>query len=242
MNNRALLSLLGASSNSRRVQINNVTNRNELPIGYRVQSCNTCIPGNRLDPIWDSSIQLQALTKTNHRCQPERLLCSRSHTQQQNTNDIQNIIRQIQAALISCLVQVVNTRIATQQSIDAERQIGGGDVWLRAQELYSPKLMLEIMADKKLPDDRLWLKKEEYIDLGKIGGDYNMGNNNNKEQHKSWLYPLIKQEGAVKTLKINSNELMNFLNITKASFGAFRVQIDDNQSKRYFVISLAFKP
>ncbi|MBV9178437.1 MAG: hypothetical protein JO297_15535 [Nitrososphaeraceae archaeon] len=240
MNNLALLSLLATSLNCRRVQNNNVSNRIELPIGYRVQSCNTCIQGNRLDPIWDGSIELQALTKINHRCQPETLLSSIN--QQQNTNDIQNVIRQIQADLISYLVQVVNIRIATQQSMEAGRQIGGDDVWLRAQELYIPKLMFEIMADKKLSDDRSWLKEEEYIDLGNISADCNRGNNNNKEQHKTWVYPLIKQEVVVKTLKINNNEVMNFLNITKSAFGAFQVQVDDNQSNRYFVISIAFKP
>jgi hypothetical protein len=56
-------------------------------------------------------------------------------------------------------------RIATQQSMEAGRQIAGPDVWLRALELYIPKLMFEIMAGKKLPDNRSWLKEEEYIDL-----------------------------------------------------------------------------
>jgi hypothetical protein len=241
MNYITLLLLLTASSNSRSVQNNNMSNRNGLPIGYRVQSCNTCIPGNHLDPISNSSIELEALTKINYRCQHETLLSS-INPQQQNTYDIQNVIRQIQAGLISYLVQVVNIRISMQQAMEAGRQIAGPDAWLRAQELYTPKLMLEIMAGKKLPDDRSWLKEEEYIDLDHIGANYNRGNNNNKEQQKPWAYRLIKQEGAVKTLKINSNELMNFLNITKSTFGTFQVQVDDNQSKRYFVISIAFKP
>jgi hypothetical protein len=49
------------------------------------------------------------------------------------------------------------------------------------------------------------------------------------------------QEGAIKTLKINSNESTNFLNIAKSTIGAFQVQVDDNKSKNYFVISIAFK-
>jgi hypothetical protein len=102
--------------------------------------------------------------------------------------------------------------------------------------------MLEIIADKKLPDDRSWLKEEEYIDLGNIGARNNRYDDTNKEQEKHWAYRLIKQGGAVKTLKINSNELTDFLNITKSTFGAFQVQVDDSQSKRYFVISIAFKP
>ena len=136
-------------------------------------------------------------------------------------------------------------RISTQQAqqaMEAGGQIAGPDASLKAQELHYPKLMLEIMADKKLPDDRSWLKEEEYVDLGNIGARNNRYDDNNKEQEKHWAYRLIKQGGAVKTLKINSNELTDFLNITKSTFGAFRVQVDDSQSKRYFVISIAFKP
>jgi hypothetical protein len=150
---------------------------------------------------------------------------------------------QTQADLISCLVQVVNIRIATQHAIEGlgGGQIAGPNVYLRAQELYYPKLMFEIMADKKLPDNRSWLKEEEYIDLVSIGGNNKRHNNNTKEQHEHWAYRLIKQEGAIKTLKINSNELTNFLNIAKSTTGAFQVQVDDNKSKNYFVISIAFK-
>jgi hypothetical protein len=235
--NIALLLLLTASSNPRKLQ-NNVSNKKELPVGYRIQSCNRCIPGNRLDPIWNSSIEVEALTKVNHSCQPETL--SSIKPQQQNTQDTQNVIMQTQADLISYLVQVVNIRIGTQHALGGG-QISGPNACLRAQELYSPKLMFEVMADKKLPDNRSWLKEEEYTDLGCIGGDNKRGNNNAKQQQKHWAYRLIKQEGAIKTLKINSNELTNFLNIAKSTIGAFQVQVDDNKSKKYFVVSIAFK-
>jgi hypothetical protein len=97
------------------------------------------------------------------------------------------------------------------------------------------------MADKKLPDNRSWLKEEEYIDLGNAGADNNRDNNNNKEHGKHWAYRLIKQEGAIKTLKINRNELLDFLNIARSTFGAFQVQTDGNESRHYFIISIAFK-
>jgi hypothetical protein len=237
MMNAWLFPLLIASSNPRKFQNNNVSKRKELPIGYRVQTCNTCIPGNRLDPICDSSIELEAVTKINHRCQPETLLSS-INPQQQNTHDRQNTIRQMQVDLISFLVQVVNIRIATQQAMESGGgQIAEPDGCLRAQELHTPKQILQIMACKKLPDNRTWLKEEEYLDLGNIGDD----NNNNKEQEKHWAYRLIKQEGAIKTLKINRNELLDFLNIAGSTFGAFQVQIDGNESRRYFIISIAFK-
>ena len=79
------------------------------------------------------------------------------------------------------------------------------------------------------------------MDLGSIGGGNKRRNNNTKEQQDHWAYCLIKQEGAIKTLKINSNESTNFLNIAKSTIGAFQVQVDDNKSKNYFVISIAFK-
>jgi hypothetical protein len=78
------------------------------------------------------------------------------------------------------------------------------------------------MADKKLRHDRSWLKEEDYINLGNIGARNNRYDDNNKEQEKHWAYRLIKQEGAVKTLKINSNKLKDFLNITNQLLEHFR--------------------
>jgi hypothetical protein len=80
------------------------------------------------------------------------------------------------------------------------------------------------MSHKKLPD-RSWMKEEHYIDLGNIGDENNRDNNNNKEQQKQWGYRLIKQEGSVKTLKISSNGLTDFLSIANSINSIFEIYL-----------------
>jgi hypothetical protein len=41
-------------------------------------------------------------------------------------------------------------------------------------------------------------------------------------------------------IKINKNELADFVKIVKATFGAFHVRLDDGGGKRYFFISIKF--
>ena len=50
------------------------------------------------------------------------------------------------------------------------------------------------------------------------------------------MYRLVKEggKGTTKIIKINKNEFTDFVNIAKATFGAFKVQLDDDaRSKRY---------
>lgn len=138
------------------------------------------------------------------------------------------------ANLVIFLTQIVDTRIAMKQVMEGGgiMQMAGFDACLRAQEFYSHQNLLEHMRNKKLDENRSWIEENDYIDLGNIGAD-------DKEQQKRWPYRLIKQNGPIKSLKINRNELMDFLNIAKSTFGAF--QIDDNHNKRYVVISITFE-
>ena len=85
-----------------------------------------------------------------------------------------------------------------------------------------------------MPQNRSWIEESDYIDLGNIS---------NIEQEKNWVYRLVKEggKGDTKIIKINKNEFTDFVNIAKATFGAFKFQLDDDaRSKRYFLIFVEF--
>jgi hypothetical protein len=226
MGNIPMSPLLLSSSSNPNFQTNkNTMINNELPAGYKVRLCNKCLPGNRLEPIF-ASLEMEALTKVNHIC--EAASPASSIQQEHIKNSSTNIINKAQENLVSYLLRVVNMRIGLQE--------GGGarvDVYLKAQELNSPKLLLQHMGNKKLPENRSWIEEEEYIDLD------NISHSNNVEKEKNWAYRVIKEEGSIKTIKINKNELTDFVNNAKATFGAFRVHLDDG-GKRCLLISINF--
>jgi hypothetical protein len=147
---------------------NNMMNNNSLPVGYQVRLCNRCLAGNRLKPILASSLETEALTKVNHTCEAES---PASSIQQEHVkNSSTNIINEAQVNLVSSLIQVVNMRIGQKEG-------GVGvDVHLKAQELNSPKLLLPHMGNKKLPENRSWIKEEDCIDLGNISHCNNVEN------------------------------------------------------------------
>ena len=208
---------------------NNKNNNNEpLPAGYRIQFCNTCLPGNRLEPIMAPFIIFEALTKIHHRCETEeeRLESLSSTMEQQKAKDSSPyIIKQAQERLISYLREVIIIRVGQKQG-GAE---GVVDVNLKAHD-YIPDLILR----EKLPQSRSWIEESDYIDLGNIS---------NIEQEKNWVYRLVKEggNGTTKIIKINNNEFTDFVNTANATFGAFKVQLDDDaRSKRYFLIFVEF--
>ena len=203
---------------------NNIMNNNRLPIGYKVRLCNKCLPGNRVEPILASSLEMEALTKVNHVCEAE--IPASSIQQEHVKNSSINIINEARVNLVSYLMQVVNMRTGQQEGGGA-----GVDVHLKAQELNNPKLLLQHMGNKKLPENRSWIEEEDYIDLG------NISHSKNVEKEKNWADRVIKEERAIKMIKINKNELTDFVNNAKATFGAFEVQLDDGD-KHYFLISI----
>jgi len=218
--------LLSSSSNPNFQSNKNTMINNELPAGYKVQLCNKCLPGNRLEPIFASQIEMEALTKVNHIC--EAASPASSIQQEHIKNSSTNLINEAQVSLVSYLLRVVNRRIGLQE--------GGGarvDVHLKAQELNSHKLLLQHMGNKKLPENRSWIEEEEYIDLD------NISHSNNVEKEKNWDCRVIKEEGSIKTIKIDNDELTDFVNNAKATFGAFQVRLDDGH-KHYFLISINF--
>jgi hypothetical protein len=193
---------------------NTFQKNNVLPAGYRVQVCNNCLRGNCLESVLDSSIELDALTKTKHTCEIQTSGLSKIR---QDKEDLPNIIIEVQEKLLSCLKQAIFMRIVEHQGRSKAH------VSLKAHEFYGHKLLLQHLGNKRLPDDKSSIAEEEYINLGKIGRSID----GSLEEKNHWTSRLIKEEGFTKIIKINENELLEFIRVSKATFGTFEIQIDD---------------
>ena len=177
-----------------------------------------------MEPVFASSIELEALTKTKHICERETAW---SPTIQQHLKEDPSIMREGQRNLLSHLKRVVNIRIAEQQGRT------GIQATLEAHEFAGLDFSRGHMGDKKLPDNKSWIEEKDYIDLDKIS----RSTDNSIEKQNHWIYRLTMKEGFTKMIKINEMELLEFINISKATFGTFQIQIND-ETKRYFVISI----
>jgi hypothetical protein len=85
--------------------------------------------------------------------------------------------------------------------------------------------------------NRTWKKQEEFIDLGPIK---NHAENDNMNEH--WSIRTTKKEGhqLEKIIRIDMNELKEFLWIAKATFGAFQVRVYEDGPVRCFLMSVIF--
>ena len=70
-----------------------------------------------------------------------------------------------------------------------------------------------------------WVNEQECINIGNL--------NAIKENH--WTLRVIKEGGYKKSIVIDSNELIDFVTIAKATFGTFKVQMEDGLTRYFFV-------
>jgi hypothetical protein len=189
----------------------------ELPAGFRVRVCNSCLSGNRLEPVLAPHIDLEALTKINHTCK-----ISEAQEKEYNVNNI----REAQRVLLLALRQVVSIRIIQQ------REAARTPLRLKGLEFGGPMAVLQFMENKnkRPPENRSWIEKDDCFKISNSG-------NSSIEKQDQWVHRLIKAEGNPKIINIHDNELFEFLDVCKATFGVFRVQIDGKKD-RYLVISI----
>lgn len=214
-----------ASQNNTPITTNNANlpeENNGLPVGYRIVSCNRCVPENRLDIIF-TSVETEALTKVIHICDLPHI----ASKVDQCTKDSPILIKKRQNDLIFQLRKVVDLRVSLCED---EQE---GDISLKIQEIKSFQSVLPYMRKIKLPGNKLWIDREEdLIDLGNL-------DLNNIEDGKQWICRAINENGAKKIIKLDRSELMNFLNIAKSTFGLFRIKTA-NGVRRYLLMSLVF--
>jgi hypothetical protein len=208
-------------------QINNTMEFDWLPTGYRIRFCNRCLDGNMCEPVF-ASAQMEALSKemVGHYCMPEAMAVL---DQKQNKMDL---IKRVHGELFSTLSNIVSVRIGLKGTRD--------EVDLKCKELDNEFLTQYRHTGFPIGTmNRTWKKPEEFIDLAPII-DYAEHNNMNKEKH--WAVRAAEKEGQnhEKIIKIDMNELKEFLKIAKATYGVFRGRIGDDGPVRCFLMSIIF--
>ncbi len=208
-------------------QISNIIASYRLPTGYRVRFCNRCLEGNMCEPVF-GSIQMEALSKelVEHCCMPKAIAAL---DQQQNKGDL---MKRIHGDLISMLTNIVNLRIGINGTRD------GAD--LDAKELDND--FLTQYRNTTLPIgeiNRIWKKPADFIDLGPL---INRGWSNNMNMEDHWVIRAIKKDGhhPEKIIKLDVNELREFLWFTQATYGVFRYRVSDYGPVRSFLMSVVF--
>jgi hypothetical protein len=160
-----------------------------------------------------------------HYCLPEAVAAV---NQQQNKGDL---IKRVHENLSSFLLDVVNLRLSHSGLHDG--------ACLKSQELDNE--FLTQYPNTTFPmsaRNRTWIKQEELIDLGPLINH----DENNTNNEKVWAIRAVKKEGQhpEKIIKIDMSELKDFLRITKATLGAFRIRVGDVGPVRCFLISVVF--
>jgi hypothetical protein len=111
--------------------------------------------------------------------------------------------------------------------------VGSGPIFLTAEELQAPciKPSLQYYAGKVLPQyifskvpgpfyRQRVLSKDRYIDLGRVSNDHWAHRSNRAKDQRI----ILKME-----------ELLEFLNLAKSTFGAFQVELEDGMQHYLFL-------
>jgi hypothetical protein len=227
LSQQSMISLLPPQLLPNIFQTNIIWGSDRLPTGYRVRFCNRCLDGNMWEPVFTST-QTEALSKemVGHYCMPEAIAAL---DQKQNKVDL---MRRVQGELFSLLLYIVSLRICLKGTRD--------EADLKCQELNNEFLMQYPRSTLPIGTmNRTWKKPEEFIDLGPII-DHAEHNDVNREKH--WVTRAAEKEAQdhEKIIKIDMNELKEFLEIAKATYGVFRVRIGDDGPVRCFLMSISF--
>jgi hypothetical protein len=209
-----MTSLLNSQLQLNTFQINNTMEFNQLPTGYRTRLCDRCLEGNICEPVF-ASTQTEALSKemVGHCCMPEAIAIL---DQKQNKADL---IKRVHGELFYMLSYIVSSRVGLKGIQD--------EADLECKELDNKFLTEYPHSMLPLGVNRTWKKPEEFTDLGPIIDNaqvYNM----NQEKHWAVRATEIEGQNHEKIIKIDMNELKEFLRVAKASYGVFRARVVDD--------------
>jgi hypothetical protein len=195
----------------------NVPVSDSKAVGLRGELCHTCLTG-KIEAIF-SFDRLESLVTKDHTCNLQELSKIRK------TEDISNVRSNRHQHFISSFAQIISECVGSEHII------------LIAEELQEPsiKLTLQYYAGKILPQcifskvpgpfyrQRL-LSKDPYIDLGRVSNNHWAQRASTAQDHKTIL---------------STEELLDFLNHTKSSFGTFQVELRD-ALQHYFLLYINF--
>jgi hypothetical protein len=182
-------------------------------VGFRGVSCDTCISCTA-DPIF-SFDRLDLAVKTDHTCSSQAI------SKIQNRIDTSDFRNGSHEWIISYLIWIITCLV------------GSEPIFLTAEELQAPcsKLTLQFFAGMILPQyifnkmpgpfyrQRL-LSKNPCIDLGRVSNNH-------------WARRAIK--GHDRKIILKAEELLDFLNLTKSTFGAFQLELEDGMQHYLFL-------
>ncbi|MGC2684641.1 MAG: hypothetical protein WA323_22505 [Candidatus Nitrosopolaris sp.] len=185
-------------------------------VGFRWEFCDICLSGE-LDPIF-SFDRLDSAVKADHICNSQAL------SKTQNRADISDFKKCSREQAISILKEL------------SSNLLGSGPIFLTAEELQAPcsKPSLQYYVGKILPQyifskvpgpfyRQRVLSKDPYIDLGKVSNDH-------------WAHRANRGQDGKTILKME--ELLEFLNLAKSTFGAFQVELEDGMQHYLFLLSI----
>jgi hypothetical protein len=206
------------TSNAFRNKNTAVARKVQHSTGYRISVCDKCLSGEGLKGEFNL-IEFEGLLKFSHVCDPKSL------TADQTSQDFTKKKGQVQDLLASILTKVVDFRIGQR---DAYLKI----VEVPAQIFTDEERRTEIML--KLPPNRSLIDEEDCIEFNHLEVEH--------KDHWSyhWSYRAINNYKGNDKIKIARNELIEFLNFAKSTFGVFRFNTADSGRKVYFLLYLTF--
>jgi len=78
------------------------------------------------------------------------------------------------------------------------------------------------VENKKLPDNRSLIEEDDYIEILSSG-------NTKGETQNHCAHLRLREEQTTKIINIDENELYEFIDICKATFGTFQIHIDEKR-------------
>lgn len=166
-------------------------------VGFRADLCDTC-SFQTIDPVF-SFDRLDSAVKTRHNCN------SQTQSMLQSRRDISDSRTKSHESIISILTQLITDSVGSQP------------IFLTAEELLAPHVCMTFSQHiiRKMPIlflSMLFSKQRTFIDLGGVSNDH-------------WAHRAISGQDRKTILKME--ELLEFLKLTKSSFGAFQVELQD---------------
>lgn len=187
----------------------------KIPAGYRMFVCDKCMPAGRLEAIGDfSHLVFEGLTKPTHVCDPKSVAAGLSEMYSSNTKS------QIHDLLIRKLFEFIDGRI------------GQGDALLKVLEIPVMIFTEEGRREVKMNPGKPLIEEKDTIKIDLA--------QENLLRH--WSYRVIQNfdNDDHKAVKISRNEMKEFINTTKSTFGVFQFNLNNLEKKSYFLMYLVF--